>query len=206
MMNHMTLEMFLAHSRMVVSAVGLTILIGVPLGVLAYLYAGIRQVILLVVEVLQIIPTLALLGAILIVVGPGRTTVIIGLLLYSLLPIVQNTYIGLREVDKSIIEVAEGMGMTKMHSLLRVEIPLAFPLIFTGIRIATITAIGIAVFATFVGGGGIGSIIHRGVRVSNMDMVMSGTLTLMAMAVVCDGLMSLIEKRLHRRSSRRPQT
>ena len=86
-----------------------------------------------------------------------------GLLLYSLLPIVQNTYVGLSEVDASIKEVATGMGMTRLYRLIIVEMPIAFPFIFTGIRIATVTAVGVAVFATFVGGGGLGSVIYQGI-------------------------------------------
>ena len=121
--------------------------------------------------------------------------------LYSLLPIVRNTNLGLTEVDPAIKEAARGMGMSKFYQLLRVELPLAFPVIFTGIRIATVNSIGSAVFAAFVGGGGLGSIIYRGIRVQNMKLILSGTLSLMLMAVVFDFTMGQIEKRLRRRSS-----
>lgn len=195
----MTLDMIMGHFYLVVAAVILTILIGVPLGILAYFYKSIRKIILWIVEVLQTMPALALLGIIMVFMGAGKPTVIIGLLLYSLLPVVQNTYVGLSEVDPAIKEVAQGMGMTKLYRLWHVEMPIAFPLIFTGIRIATVTSVGTAVFATFVGGGGLGSLIYRGIRISNMSMILSGTFVLMVMAVGCDGIMSLIEKRMYRR-------
>jgi osmoprotectant transport system permease protein len=202
----MTLDMILNHFYLVAAAVVLTVIVGVPLGVLAYFYQGVRKVILWLVEVLQTIPALALLGIIMVFLGAGKATVIIGLLLYSLLPVVQNTYVGLNEVDPAIKEVAQGMGMTRLYRLWHVEMPIAFPLIFTGIRIAAVTSVGTAVFAAFVGGGGLGGLIYRGIRVSNMALIMSGTLALMVMAVGCDGIMAYVEKRLYRRfSPRKPQ-
>ena len=189
------------HILIVSSAVALTIVIGVPLGILAYFYKGIRKVILWIVETLQTVPTLALLGIIMVFLGPGRKTVIAGLLLYSLLPVVQNTYVGLSEVDPAIKEVAQGMGMTRAYRLAHVEAPIAWPLIFTGIRIAAVTCVGSAVFAVFVGGGGLGSLIYQGIRVSNFKMVISGTGALMAIAIGLDTIMASIEKRLYRRTS-----
>ncbi len=126
---------------------------------------------------------------------------IIGLVLYSLLPIVHNTYLGLENINPGIKRAARGMGMTKMDRLFSVELPLAFPIIFTGIRIATVTSIGVAVFATSVGGGGLGSIIYQGIRTQNMKLILSGTLSLMAMAIIFDGGMALIEKRLNRHAN-----
>ena len=187
------------HVLIVSSAVALTIAIGVPLGILAYFYKGVRKVILRVVETLQTVPTLALLGIIMVFFGPGRKTVIAGLLLYSLLPVVQNTFVGLSEVDPAIKEVAQGMGMTRVYRLVHVEVPIAWPLIFTGIRIAAVTSVGSAVFAAFVGGGGLGSLIYQGIRVSNFGMVAAGTGALMVIAVGLDSIMATIEKRLYRR-------
>lgn len=197
----MTAAMILEHIYMVVFSIILAIAVGIPLGVCAYLYKGIRKIILITVEILQTVPAMALLGIIMVFLGAGKATVILGLLLYSLLPIVQNTYLGLSEVDPAIKEVAVGMGMTKFYRLVRIELPIAFPLIFTGIRIAAVTAIGIAVFAAFVGGGGLGSVVYRGIHVQNMQMILSGTAALMVMAVVFDSLMSMIEKRLNWRFS-----
>lgn len=197
----MDLTMVFEHLYIVLISVVMTVLIGLPLGILAYSWPSFRKVILWVVDVLQTIPALALLGIIMVFLGAGKLTVIIGLVLYSLLPIVHNTYLGLNGVNPAIKEAARGMGMTKFYRLVRVELPLAFPVIFTGIRIASVTAIGVAVFATFVGGGGLGSIIYRGIYIQNMKLLLSGTLTLMAMAVLFDSVMAYVEKRLYRRSS-----
>lgn len=199
----MTLNQILTHLYIVAIAVICSAVIGVPLGVLAYFFRTVRKIILTVVEILQTVPAMALLGVIMVFFGAGKVTVIIGLLLYSLLPIVQNTYVGLSEVDNSIKEVATGMGMTKLYRLIAVEMPIAFPFIFTGIRIATVTAVGVAVFATFVGGGGLGSVIYQGIRVQNMKMIAYSTLVLMGMAMVFDFVMTLVEKRIRRRYSLR---
>lgn len=199
----MTVDRVLEHLYMVLMAVLLTVAAGVPLGVCTYFFPKVRRLILTVVEILQTIPAMAMLGIIMIFLGAGKTTVIIGLLLYSLLPVVQNTYIGLNEVDPGIKEAATGMGMTKMYKLLHVELPIALPFIFTGIRIATVTAVGTAVFAASVGGGGLGSVINRAISVQKMDVILQSTAVLMAMAVVFDVAMGAIEKYLHKRFSAR---
>ncbi|MGL6202342.1 MAG: ABC transporter permease [Lachnospiraceae bacterium] len=199
----MTADVILTHLMMVLISVILTIIVGVPLGVCAYLFPAARRVILRVVEILQTIPALALLGIIMVFLGAGKPTVIIGLLLYSLLPVVQNTYVGLSEIDPAIKEVATGMGMNRLYRLIHVELQIAFPLIFTGIRIATVTAVGVAVFATFVGGGGLGKLIYNGIRISNMQMILSSTAVLMVMAILFDIVMAIIEKILQKRFSGR---
>lgn len=196
-------DLILQHLYMVVIAVVLTIVVGIPLGICAYFFRIPRRIILWVVEILQTIPALALLGIIMVFLGAGKPTVIVGLLLYSLLPVVQNTYVGLKEVDPAVKEVATGMGMTRMYRLTHVEFPIALPLIFTGIRIATVTAVGVAVFSTFVGGGGLGKLIYQGIRTSNMKLIFFSTGTLMVVAVLFDVVMGFIEKRLQKRFSGR---
>lgn len=194
----MTVTMILDHLSIVFYAVVFTLLIGLPLGIIAYMNKHISKIITWGVDILQTVPALALLGVIMVFFGAGKVTAIIGLVLYSLLPIVHNTYLGLSSVSPAIKEAATGMGMTKLYQLVRVELPIAFPMIFTGIRIATVTSVGVAVFATFVGGGGLGSIIYRGIRIQNMNLILSGTVALMAMAVIFDSVMAAIEKRLYR--------
>ncbi len=194
----MSATMIFEHLYIVLLSVLFTVVIGLPLGVLAYMKKSVRSVVLWAVDILQTIPALALLGIIMVFLGAGKPTVIIGLVLYSLLPVVHNTYIGLSNIEPAIKEAADGMGMSRTYRLLHVEIPIAFPVIFTGIRIATVTSIGVAVFATFVGGGGLGSVIYRGIHIQNMQLILSGTLSLMVMAVLFDGAMAYIEKRLYR--------
>ena len=195
----MNMDRVFQHLYLVGMAAGFTVVIGLLLGVLTYMYKPLRPFILWTVDILQTIPVLALLGVIMLVAGASSTTVIIGIVLYSLLPVVRNTYVGLTSIDPALKEAATGMGMTKVQRLLSVEIQLAFPMIFTGIRIAIVTSIGTAVFGAVVGGGGLGSVINRAILIQDMRTLMEATLVLMAMAIVFDFGMGYIEKRLKER-------
>ncbi len=186
------------HLFNVFCTVVLTLAIGLPLGVFAYFSPRARKIVLWSVQLLQTVPSLALLGIIMVFIGGGKQTVIAGLTLYAMLPVVHNTYLGLSEVSPAIKEVAEGMGMTRFSQLFSVELPIAFPVIFTGVRIATVTAIGAAVFGAFVGGGGLGSVIYQGIRTQNMRLIAFGTVSLMLMAIVFDSGMGWIEGKLHK--------
>ena len=184
----MTLSMEVEHLSMVVFAIVIAILIGVPLGLLCYLSRAARGVVLRVVDLIQTTPALALLGIIMVTpLGAGKPTVILGLALYSLLPIVRNVTLGLSQVSPAVKEAAKGMGMTRVYSLFHVELPLAMPMLFTGLRIAVVNAIGTAVFASSVGGGGLGNLINTGIRRNDVAMILSGTAALMAMALLLDG-------------------
>lgn len=199
----MTLKMLSDHLVIVFFSVFATILIGVPLGICAYYYKSLRRLILWMVEILQTVPAMALLGIIMVFLGAGKLTVVVGLLLYSLLPVVQNTHLGLMEIDPGVKEVARGMGMTRFYRLIHVEVPIAFPFIFSGIRIAVVTSVGVAVFATFVGGGGLGKAIYQAIRVQNTQSILISTMTLMVIAIAADITMAWAERALHRRSSPR---
>lgn len=194
----MTVDLILEHLFIVLSASILAVLIGLPLGIMAYAMPKVRPVILRIVDLLQTIPALALLGIIMVFMGAGKPTVITGITLYSLLPIVRNTCLGFQEVDPGIKEAAQGMGMSNLRRLLWVEFPMALPTIFTGIRIAVVGAIATAVFAAFVGGGGLGGVINRGIRIQNMSMILSGTAALMVIAVLLDFFMSRFEKAIRK--------
>ncbi|MDO5142815.1 MAG: glycine betaine ABC transporter substrate-binding protein [Eubacteriales bacterium] len=199
----MTWSLVMEHLFIVLASSLLSICIGLPLGLLAYAVPKARAVILRVVDLLQTVPALALLGIIMVFIGAGKATVITGITLYSLLPIVRNTCLGLQEVPAGIKEAARGMGMSTLYRLLRVEFPLAFPTVFTGIRIAVVNAIGTAVFAAFVGGGGLGGIINRGIRVQDMGLILGATGALMVIAILLDTLLSWVEKQMytaHRRT------
>ena len=186
------------HFTIVLIASIFTVIVGLLLGFAAHLNRRAGKVILAVVDLLQTIPALALLGIIMVFVGGSRTTVVVGLVLYSLLPVVRNTCTGLESVSPAVKEAALGMGMSKTYRLFMVEFPIAFPTIFTGIRIAVVTSISVAVFGTFVGGGGLGQVIYRGIYVQDMGRILFGTVSLMVMAVVLDAVMSIVEKRLYR--------
>ena len=194
----MSWDLILEHLFIVIASAMLSIALGLPLGILAYRYSKLRSTILRIVDLLQTIPSLALLGIIMVVMSPGKMTVILGITLYSLLPIVRNTCLGFQQVDPGIKEAARGMGMTRLYRIFVVEFPLAFPTIFTGIRIAVVNAIGTAVFAAYVGGGGLGKVITQGIRVADLHMILGATGVLMLIAAVLDLLMGWTEKQMQK--------
>ena len=194
----MTWSLICEHLFIVLAASILSIAIGLPLGIWAYVSKTARPALLRAGGLLQTIPSLALLGIIMVFLDPGKLTVIIGITLYSLLPIVRNTCLGLQEVDPGVKEAARGMGMSKPYRVLMVEFPLAFPTVFTGIRIAVVNAIGTAVFAAFVGGGGLGGVITQAIRISDMKLILAATGVLMVIAVVLDLLMGWFETQMHK--------
>lgn len=195
----MNFDIVLDHIYLVVMASIFATIVGLILGVVVYLFKRVRPIILQIIDIIQTIPALAILGILMIFFGGNSTTVIIGLVLYSLLPIVRNTYVGLDTIDPAIKEAAKGMGMTKMQRLFRVELELAFPMIFTGIRIAVVTSIGTAVFGAFVGGGGLGNTINRAILIQDMSTLMKATVSLMVMSIIFDYGMGFLEKRLKAR-------
>ena len=193
------------HLYLVGMASIFTIIMGLALGIISYLFESTRSVILWLVDVFQTIPVLALLGFIMLIFGASSTTVIIGIVIYSLLPVVRNTYVGLNNIDSGIKEAAKGMGMTKIQRLIYVELPLSFPMIFTGIRIAVVTSIGTAVFGAVVGGGGLGSTINRAILIQDMSTLLQATFVLMIMAIIFDFGMGYIEKRLNNKNTLRKE-
>lgn len=194
----MSAELIFEHLFLVLTSCAAAILIGLPLGILAYAFPKAKSVILRIVDLLQTIPALALLGIIMVFMGAGKPTVIVGITLYSLLPIVRNTCLGFEQVDPGIKEAARGMGMSHLHRIFMVELPLAMPTVFTGIRIAVVGSIATAVFATFVGGGGLGSVINQGIRIQDVGLILKGTAALMIIAVLLDFLMSQYENMLRK--------
>ncbi len=193
----MELHFVTEHLYLVLMSSLFTTLFGLVLGVVSYLSRPVRSVILFVVDVLQTVPVLALLGFIMLLFGGTSTTVIVGIVLYSLLPVVRNTYVGLNNIDPAIKDAARGMGMTRWQRLYMVEMPLAFPMVFTGVRIAVVNSIGVAVFGFVVGGGGLGTVLQRSIYTQDMGTILAATAILMGMAVFFDYGMGLIEKRLN---------
>ncbi len=177
----------------------IAILIGVSLGILGTRRPVLRQVSLTVANVLQTIPSVALFGFLLpvpLIGGIGRHTAIICLVLYSLLPILRNTIVGIASVDPNLRDAAVAMGMTNRQLLQLVELPLAAPTILAGIRIALVTNIGTAVIAAIIGGGGLGVLIFRGVASVDTLQILAGAVPAAAMALIADAAMSVLEKRI----------
>jgi osmoprotectant transport system permease protein len=189
------LELTGEHLYMSAIAILLAIVIGVPLAVFMTRNPKIAVTIQTIINTVQTIPTISLLLIIMIFLGLGYSTAIVALVLYSLLPIVQNTYTGLENVDKSMIEAGTGMGMTRLQLLTYVKLPLALPIILAGVRIAAVVAVGSATIATFVGAGGLGEMIMRGISTTDDQKILAGAIPAAVLVVVVDMLIGKIEKR-----------
>lgn len=187
------------HLFLVLVSSSLAIVIGVSVGILGTRRPRVRQLSLAVANVLQTIPSLALFGFLLpvpFIGGIGQHTAILCLVLYSLLPIVRNTIVGIAGVERPVREAAVAMGMTDGQLLRMVELPLAAPTILAGIRIAVVTTIGTAVIAAVIGGGGLGVLIFRGVASVDTVQILAGAVPAALLALGADAMLSAIERRL----------
>lgn len=189
-------EYFVSHVIMVLSGVGLAIIIGIPLGILASRNEKLGKLILAVTNILQVIPSLALLVLLMLVIGLGTKTVIIGLLFYSLNPIVRNTYVGLKQVNPSYIEAGRGIGMSPLQLLLKVRFPLSLTYIMSGLRIAAVIAIGVVTIAPLVGGDGLGREIYAGINGQNPMRIYAGAIPAALLAIVSDLVLGYFQRKL----------
>lgn len=193
------LEATATHLTLVVIAMAFAIAIGVPLGMLIVHRSALRNVALGIASIFQTIPSLALFGFLIpipFIGGIGRRTAIVALVLYALLPILRNTYVGLTGVDPAVLEAAEAMGMTQSQILWRVRLPLARAVILAGIRTATIITIGVATIAAAIGAGGLGTFIFRGVAMVSDAVILAGAIPAALLAIAADLLLGLLERRL----------
>jgi len=192
---HLTTE----HLVLVLSAMAMAIVLGVPLGILLTRRPAARRWLLGFASVAQTIPSLALFGFLIPIPwigGIGKRTVIVALVLYALLPILRNTFVGIAGVDPAVCESAAAMGMTDGQLLRRVQLPLASRTILAGIRVATVTTIGTATIAAAIGGGGLGVFIFRGVASVDTTEILAGALPAALLALLADGGLGWIERRL----------
>jgi osmoprotectant transport system permease protein len=190
------------HVVIVMIAVTIAILAGIPLGTFAHRRRRSGGFALRVTDLIQTIPSLALFGFLIPlpwIGGIGARPAIVALVLYSLLPIVRSTLVGLRRVDPFVREAAVAMGMDDRQLLWSVELPLATPSIVAGIRIATVTAIGVATIAAAIGGGGLGTLIFRGVAMVDTRLILSGALPAAGLAIVADLVLTRVESHFARR-------
>lgn len=174
----------------------IAVAIGIPLGLLATRYDKLSSSVLGAVGIIQTIPSIALLGFMLPLLGIGALPAIVALFLYALLPIVRNTYSGINEVESSVTEAARGMGMTGGQILRKVELPLAAPVIFAGIRTATVINVGVATLCALIGAGGLGEYIFRGIALNNSIMIMAGALPAALLALGFDFVLGLLERNI----------
>ena len=184
------------HILISLLAISIASVLGIILGIIISEYRKFSGLILGTVNILYTIPSIALLGFFITITGVGNTTALIALIIYALLPIIRSTYTGIVTINPLIIEASEGMGSTKLQQLFKVKLPLALPVLMSGIRNMVTMTIALAGIASFVGAGGLGVAIYRGITTNNSAMTFLGSLLIAILALVFDFILGLIEKRL----------
>lgn len=191
-------QMFIEHLMVVAVSVALATAIGVSIGLLVWDRASARAIAIMSAAIMLTIPSLALLALLSPVLGLGWGPSVVALVLYSQLPIIRNTVVGLREVPEHVLESARGMGMTRATALIRVQLPMAWPIILTGIRVATQLAIGIAAIGAYVAGPGLGQYIFKGLSSlgskNALNYALSGTVGVIILALLADALFVLVTR------------
>ena len=190
------LNLTVEHILISLLAISIASVLGIILGIIISEYRKFSGLILGTVNILYTIPSIALLGFFITITGVGNTTALIALIIYALLPIIRSTYTGIVNINPLIIEASEGMGSTKLQQLFKVKLPLALPVLMSGIRNMVTMTIALAGIASFVGAGGLGVAIYRGITTNNSAMTFLGSLLIAILALVFDFILGLIEKRL----------
>lgn len=182
------------HFYISIIALLIAIVVAVPLGILLSKTTRTAIVVLTIAGVLQTIPTLAVLAIMIPIFGVGKTPAIVALFIYVLLPILNNTVLGVKNIDKNVIQAGQSMGMTKMQLMKDVELPLALPLIISGIRLSSVYVISWATLASYVGAGGLGDLVFNGLNLYQPPMIISAAILVTLLALIVDFLLSLVEK------------
>lgn len=193
------------HIFMTIVTMSIVLVITIPLGIYLTRHPKLADPIIGITGVFQTIPSIALFGFLLPFVGIGLTPTIIALVMFALLPVLRNVYTGIREVDQSLISAGRGMGMTDFQILRMIQLPIALPIIMAGIRTATIMTIGVATIAAFIGAGGLGEIIFRGVSLMRNELTLAGAIPAASLALIVDFLLKRLEKFVspHRKAKKR---
>lgn len=182
------------HLRIGLLAVSVSILIGIPLGLLITKFTRGTKIVLGTASFVQAIPSLALIGLLIPLIGIGDKTAIVVIAVYAILPILRNTYTGLTNIDDSTIEAAKGIGMMDRQILFRVQFPMALPVIMAGVRVSAVNSVATATLAAFAGGGGLGKLIQGGLQVVNINMILSGAIPACLLALLIDFIFARVEK------------
>ncbi|MCC9024415.1 osmoprotectant update ABC transporter permease/substrate-binding subunit OpuFB [Bacillus nakamurai] len=183
----------LEHIQISLIALFFAVLISIPLGIYLTRKQKLAEVIIGITAVLQTIPSLALLGLLIPIAGIGKIPAVIALIVYALLPILRNTYTGIKEIDPSLIEAARAMGMNSRKRLVKVELPLAMPVIMAGIRTAMVLIVGTATLAALIGAGGLGDLILLGIDRNNTELILIGAIPAAILAILFDFLLRKLE-------------
>ena len=196
------INLTIEHILISLLAISIASVLGIILGIIISEYRKFSGLILGTVNILYTIPSIALLGFFITITGVGNTTALIALIIYALLPIIRSTYTGIVNINPLIIEASEGMGSTKLQQLFKVKLPLALPVLMSGIRNMVTMTIALAGIASFVGAGGLGVAIYRGITTNNSAMTFLGSLLIALLALIFDFILGIIEKRLtnHKRT------
>lgn len=195
-------ELLWEHIEISMLAILIAVVLGGTVGILISKYQRTAKPTLSVINFLYTIPSISMLGFLIPFSGVGNATAIIALTIYALLPMVRNTHTGIMNVDESIVEAARGMGSTNAQILYKIKLPLAMPVILSGIRNAVTMTIALAGIASFIGTGGLGVAIYRGITTNNTDMTIVGSLLIALLALVFDFVLGLIEKRISKKSAK----
>ena len=188
------LNLILQHLELSAVSILIAAILGLLLGIIISEYKKTSPVILGITNFIYTIPSISLLGFLIPFSGIGNTTAIIALTVYALLPMVRSTYTGIENIDTSIIEAAKGMGSTSFQILYKIKIPLALPVILSGLRNMVVMTIALAGIASFIGAGGLGVALYRGITTNNGVMTMAGSLLIALLALIFDLLIGIIEK------------
>lgn len=188
------LQQTLTHISLTLISVLIAILIGVPLGILVARRPKLAGAVLGAAGVMQTIPSIALLGFMIPLLGIGPQPAIVALFLYALLPIIRNTYTGIKGVDATVIEAARGLGMSNSQVLFKVELPLSMPVLIAGIRTATVINVGVATLAAYIAAGGLGEFIFGGIALNNTNMILAGAIPAALLALLFDFVLSRLQK------------
>ena len=195
------LECLLDHIRISATAVLIASILGITIGIFISYHKKWETPVLSVVNVIYTIPSIALLGFLIPFTGIGNKTAIIALTIYGIMPMVRNTYAGITGVDPDIIEAAKGMGSTEKQILFRIKLPLAMGVILAGIRNMVVMVIAVTGIASFVGAGGLGVAIYRGITIYNPAMTAAGSILIALLALISDFLLGKLEKYFRKRGS-----
>lgn len=177
-------------------SLSLGIIVAVPLGIVLTRFPRTAKVVISITSMLQTIPSLALLALMIPIFGIGKLPAIVALFIYSLLPILRNTCIGMEGVDPSLIDSAKGMGMTTWQIMIKVSLPQALPVIMAGIRLSAVYLIAWATLASYIGAGGLGDFIFNGLNIYQPDLIIGGTIPVSLLALLTDFLLGALERKL----------
>ncbi|MBX8993888.1 ABC transporter permease [Staphylococcus pettenkoferi] len=184
----------LEHLEISVIALLIAIIVAVPIGIMLSRMKRTSNVALTIAGVLQTIPTLAVLAIMIPIFGVGKMAAIIALFIYVLLPILNNTVLGVQQIDSNLKDAAKSMGMTRLQMMKDVELPLALPLILSGVRLSAVYVISWATLASYVGAGGLGDFVFNGLNLYNANMIIAAAIAVTILALIVDFVLSRIEK------------